>query len=184
MAILEHVGDFWHGRKQDTIGERPQVNQGESQDREQGAGIEVGLPGCLVVCSRLMVDYPSVQVVQSNFMQKTQPVDKEGRNEVDPSPSPVYSQTLACSNNLLLDLIIQSNPTLRNHNSCSFPPCLTFGSRTKSGKSKNREDEEGREFEDETEDSPPIANSSVNGDETQDDPQARDTGSICNKCLA
>ena len=49
--------------------------------------------------------------------------------------------------------------------------CLTFGSATKSDKSKDGEEEEGREFEDETEDTPPAADGSVNGDEAEDETQ-------------
>ena len=91
VAILENVGNSRHGRKQNTIARWSQVKQGENQDGEQGADIEVDLPGCwVVVRSRLMVGHPFVQVVQSYVTQETQSIDPERRKKVDPSPSPVH----------------------------------------------------------------------------------------------
>ena len=52
------------------------MKQGEYWHNEQGAGIEVDVPGCrVVVFSRVRGD-PCMQVVQSNVKQKPQPVDQ------------------------------------------------------------------------------------------------------------
>ena len=49
---------------------------------------------------------------------------------------------------------------------------LTFGSATKSDKSKDRKKDEGWEFEEDTEDFAPAADRSLNRDQTQHQPQA------------
>ena len=114
VTILENVGNSRHGRKQNTIARWSQVKQGENQDGEQGADIEVDVPACwVVVCSRLQLGHPCVQVVQSYVTQETEPVDQERCNKVDPGPSPVHRQTLACSNNLF-DMIKQYNQSDKN----------------------------------------------------------------------
>ena len=91
VAVVEEVRHSWHRGQENTVADWSQVKQGEYEEREQGADVEFDLPGnWVVVRSRLLVGHPCMQVVQSFVTQKTQPVDQEGRNKVDPSPSPVH----------------------------------------------------------------------------------------------
>ena len=102
MAVLENVSHSWQGRKQNTVVERSEVKHREYGGGEQGADVEVGVPGRRVVVLRSM-GHPCVQVVQSHVAQEPQPVDEEGGDEVDPSPSPADCQTLTCSNRTIKD---------------------------------------------------------------------------------
>ena len=92
VVVVEEVRHSWHRGQENTVADWSQVKQGEYEEREQGADVEFDLPGInwVVVRSRLLVGHPCMQVVQSYVTQKTQPVDQEGRNKVDPSPSPVH----------------------------------------------------------------------------------------------
>ena len=72
------------------------MKQGENGGGEQNADIEVNLPGCWVVVLSRMEGDPLVKVVQSDVLQKPQPVDEEGADKVDPSPSQVHCQAFAC----------------------------------------------------------------------------------------
>ena len=114
MAVLENVSHSRHGGKENTVVERSEVKHREYGGGEQGADVEVGVPGRRVVVLRSM-GHPCVQVVQSHVAQEPQPVDEErgdevdqpvdeeGGDEVDPSPSPADCQTLACSNRTIKD---------------------------------------------------------------------------------
>lgn len=96
MAVLKNVGSSWHRGKQNSVMEWSQVKQGENGGGEQNADIEVNLPGCWVVVLSRMEGDPLVKVVQSDVLQKPQPVDEEGADKVDPSPSQVHCQAFAC----------------------------------------------------------------------------------------
>ena len=77
------------------------MKEGEYGGGKQAADIEVNLPGrWVVVCSRMEGD-PLVEVVQSDVVQKPQPVDEEGGDKVDPSPSQVHCQALPCRRKVL-----------------------------------------------------------------------------------
>ena len=78
------------------------MKEGEYGGGKQDADIEVNLPGrWVVVCSRMEGD-PLVEVVQSDVVQKPQPVDEEGADKVDPSPSQVHCQPFACRSEVVL----------------------------------------------------------------------------------
>ena len=70
------------------------VKQDEYCGNEHGARIEVNVPGCQeTLCSRrVIVGDPCVQVIQAFVKQESRPVDQEGDDKVDPSPSPVHCQ--------------------------------------------------------------------------------------------
>ena len=72
------------------------MKQGKYSGGEQGADIEVDVPGCWVVLCSGMEGDPRVKVVQSDVVQKPQPVDEDGADKVDPSPSQVHCQAFAC----------------------------------------------------------------------------------------
>ena len=102
VAVLENVSHSRHGGKENTVVERSEVKHREYGGGEQGADVEVGVPGRRVVVLRSM-GHPCVEVVLSYVAQEPQPVDEEGGNEVYPSPSPADCQTLACSNRTIKD---------------------------------------------------------------------------------
>ena len=49
VAILENVSHCWHRGKQNTVVERSEVKHREYGGREQGADVEVSVPGGRVV---------------------------------------------------------------------------------------------------------------------------------------
>ena len=148
---MRHSG---HRRKQNSKEEWSEVKKGEHCGNEQGAGVEVNVSGSQVGVRSRVVGDPGVQVIQSFVKQEPQPVDEEGDNKVDPSPSPVHCQTFPCKKVFFKSFL-----------------CFTFGSGTKCDKSEYWEKEKGREVENETESRLPAASCSVNGNQPQDDPK-------------
>ena len=96
VAVLENMRHCWHRRKQNSMADWTKVKEGDNQDREQGADIEVDVPGCWVVLCSGMEGDPLVKVVQSDVVQKPQPVDEDGADKVGPSPSQVHCQAFSC----------------------------------------------------------------------------------------
>ena len=101
MVVLENMRHSWHRGNQNSIDEWSEMKDSKYCGNEQGAGVEVDVPGCRVgVVPRVEGD-PSMQVIQSLVKQEPQPVDEDGENKVEPSPSPVHRQTFPCRRQLI-----------------------------------------------------------------------------------